>query len=568
MSAVSNALNLTLVHSLWQHAIVAALLWAVLAFLRRRSPGSRYVAACAGLAVMLIASVSTFAALLTDAAPAPGVLSAPASEPRDVTAVTSALDTRVWASADVRQAWPAARAPEWLLPAWLVGVAIFSLRWSAAAVHAAALRRHSVRADDRIRVCVRRLACAMGVVREIDVRLAQHLASPGTIGWLRPIILVPPAVAMGLSTQHLEAVLAHEIAHIRRYDYLVNLAQGVVETLFFYHPAVWWVSGRIRVEREMCCDDAAVRACGDPLRYAQALTAIARGPSALQPVLSAGGGPLVQRVRRLLGHSLASQPASGWSALLVSCVAAAAIAAMTSLVEGQSGRGPLGSSGSLGTLTLVVYDPLGAPADDVPIVFEQGPFQQGTLFGEGRTNGNGRYTVHLPAGHYIFTAGIDFFPPTAVTLTAGATIEREVRMQLEPVTGSFIVCVMCPDDDSRDTLPDSIATELQRDRDAARTQLAMAAEPTGGWESFRPAAPRSLRERATPIEGLVVIEGVIGRDGSVSRLKTVGAPHFDLAAAAIAALAGQHWEPARVRGVSVEVPLRMMLQYVWDRAAR
>jgi hypothetical protein len=67
---------------------------------------------------------------------------------------------------------------------------------------------------------------------------------------------------------------------------------------------------------------------------------------------------------------------------------------------------------------------------------------------------------------------------------------------------------------------------------------------------------------------LVVIEGVIGRDGSVSRLKTVGAPHFDLAAAAIAALAGQHWEPARVRGVSVEVPLRMMLQYVWDRAAR
>ena len=565
MSAVANALNLTLVHSLWQGTLIAALLWVVLALLRRRSPGSRYVAACVGLAVMLIASVSTFSVLLTDAAPAPGVLTAAASGPPEITAVISSRETRVFASADVRQAWPAARAPGWLLPAWLLGVAIFSLRWTAAGVHAAALRRRSVRADDRIRVCVRRLACAMGVVRDIDVRLAQHIASPGTIGWLRPIILIPPAVAMGLSTQQLEAVLAHEIAHIRRYDYLVNLAQGVVETLLFYHPAVWWVSGRIRFEREMCCDDAAVRACGDPLGYAQALTAIARGPSALQPVLSAGGGPLVQRVRRLLGPSLASPPASGWSAVLVCSVAAAAIVAMTSLVEGQSGRGPLGSPGSLGTLTLTVYDPLGAPADGVPIVFEQGPFQQGALFGEGTTNGNGRYTVHLPAGHYIFTAGIDFFPPTSVTLTAGATIEREVRMQLEPVTGSFIVCVMCPDDD---TLPDSIAAELQRDRDAARTQLAMAAEPMGGWESFKPAAPRSLRERPTPIEGLVVIEGVIGRDGSVSRLKTVGAPHFDLAAAAIAALAGQRWEPARVRGVSVEVPLRIMLQYVWDRAAR
>ena len=111
-----------------------------------------------------------------------------------------------------------------------------------------------------------------------------------------------PATLLGLTTQQLEAVLAHELAHIRRYDYLVNLLQMAVETLLFYHPAVWWTSSRIRHERELCCDDLAVASCGDALCYARALTRLERLRIAT-PAMALGstGGPLAYRIQRLIG---------------------------------------------------------------------------------------------------------------------------------------------------------------------------------------------------------------------------------------------------------------------------
>jgi len=124
---------------------------------------------------------------------------------------------------------------------------------------------------------------------------------PTVIGWLRPVILLPASALTGLSAEQLEALLAHELAHIRRYDYLVNLLQTTIETLFFYHPAVWWVSTQVRQEREHCCDDLAVAACGDVLTYARALTALEqlRG-SEPQLAVAASGGSLLVRIQRLL----------------------------------------------------------------------------------------------------------------------------------------------------------------------------------------------------------------------------------------------------------------------------
>jgi HEAT repeat protein len=122
------------------------------------------------------------------------------------------------------------------------------------------------------------------------------------VGWLRPVILLPASALTGLSPQQLEAILAHELAHIRRHDYLINLLQAVVETLLFYHPAVWWVSRRIRQEREHCCDDLAVAVCGDSLTYARALLEMeqlrAAGP---QLAMAANGGSLMNRIQRLVG---------------------------------------------------------------------------------------------------------------------------------------------------------------------------------------------------------------------------------------------------------------------------
>jgi hypothetical protein len=129
---------------------------------------------------------------------------------------------------------------------------------------------------------------------------------PTVIGFLKPVVLLPATALGGLTLQQVEAILAHELAHIRRHDYLVNLLQTLVETVLFYHPAVWWVSRRIRIERENCCDDLAVSLCGDPVTYATALAELeamrSSGPVPERHIaMAATGGSLLQRVRRLLG---------------------------------------------------------------------------------------------------------------------------------------------------------------------------------------------------------------------------------------------------------------------------
>jgi hypothetical protein len=143
----------------------------------------------------------------------------------------------------------------------------------------------------------------MGATRAVRVLISSAAESPSVTGWIRPVILLPASTLLGLTPEQLEAVLAHEIAHIRRHDYLVNLLQTLVETLLFYHPAVRWASSRIRRERELCCDDAAVREYGDAIDYARALAKLERiriTPAvAPEMALGSNGGLLPYRLRRL-----------------------------------------------------------------------------------------------------------------------------------------------------------------------------------------------------------------------------------------------------------------------------
>jgi hypothetical protein len=139
---------------------------------------------------------------------------------------------------------------------------------------------------------------------------------PAVVGWLRPIVLVPASIFTGLSAEQIDALLAHELAHVRRYDYLINLLQTAAETLFFYHPAVWWVNRKIREERENCCDDLAVEVCGSTLAYVRALTDMEQmRRSTPRLAMAADGGSLLNRVQRLLHvkQSAGSRP-SGWTA--------------------------------------------------------------------------------------------------------------------------------------------------------------------------------------------------------------------------------------------------------------
>ncbi len=279
----AEALAWALVHFLWQGAALAALCWLALRLLR--SAEARYVSACAVLCLMAAAPAVTMLALL-DTAPAASSIAAPMPGWRGT--LPGELDI----------SWTALLMT-WLPAAWATGAALLLARsaiawWLARERTLAQLRP----AATTLRHTVDDLGRRMHVGRLVEVFESATASTPQVFGWLRPILLLPAAAIAGLTPQQIEAVIAHELAHVRRHDYLVNLLQTVVESLLYYHPAVWWVSSRIRTEREFCCDEAAVALCGDRVLYSRALLQLEE--SRVEFAMAAGNG-LKDRIGRILG---------------------------------------------------------------------------------------------------------------------------------------------------------------------------------------------------------------------------------------------------------------------------
>lgn len=288
---VIDALGRTLLHFLWQGVVIALVLEAWLAATKQRPSGERYLARCAGLLLLCAAPAWTFALLWMRGPIGPDpILEAVASSAvaADLTRTAQELGTLPL-----------------LVSLWAVGVALFSLRLVGGCAELIRLRRRLVGApltpewQERFDAAAHRLGTrAKALVVDSAV-----VAVPTVIGYVKPIVLLPARIFTGLTSDQLEALIAHELAHVARHDTLVNLAQSVVESLFFYHPAVWWISRGLRTEREFCCDDRAVVATQDGLSYARALAALEawRGP---QPQLGVStlGGSLMQRIQRLVGE--------------------------------------------------------------------------------------------------------------------------------------------------------------------------------------------------------------------------------------------------------------------------
>jgi uncharacterized protein (TIGR03435 family) len=188
---------------------------------------------------------------------------------------------------------------------WLTGAVAFWVRLAGGWVVAARMRSMLVRrAPPEWQEILRKLGARIGLSCPVRLLVSALVQVPTVVGWLRPVVLVPVGALGGLPAEHLEALLLHELAHIRRHDYLVNILQSVAEALLFYHPAVWWVSGHIRAERELCCDDVAVSVSGDALTYARALAQLeSYRPAHLGAAVAANGGSLADRIARLLGQS-------------------------------------------------------------------------------------------------------------------------------------------------------------------------------------------------------------------------------------------------------------------------
>ncbi|MDB6110377.1 MAG: Regulatory sensor-transducer, BlaR1/MecR1 family, partial [Pedosphaera sp.] len=329
-------LGWTLVHFLWQGLAILVWLMLCLRVLRSGSANQRYLAGCAALAAMVLAPVITFSHLaresqiqpplpatdfIASAAPAGSTRSDAAPEPKivvsfkplpDKLSLTDRLDHNL----------------SWLVIAWALGVFTLSGRLLIGWLQVRRLTRTAaIPLEGLWQERLAELANRLRVSRPVRLLQSALVEVPTVIGWLRPVILLPASCLAGLTPAQLEAVLAHELAHIRRHDYFINLLQSLAETLLFYHPAVWWVSRRIREEREHCCDDLAVRTCGDRITYARALATLEELRLAPpQLALAAGGAPLLERIRRLAGRSGKEVGRSGWLvAVMLSWTAAVAL---------------------------------------------------------------------------------------------------------------------------------------------------------------------------------------------------------------------------------------------------
>ena len=316
----------TLLHFVWQGALLGIAIAGVLWCCRRRSANARYALASGGLATLLAAPVVTAAVLWQAARPAEPLGPTQRTAARALgsgSPIGHALVSH--GSMDAARARLAAALPG-IVAVWLAGVSLLLVRmggglWRVHRLHEAGLAAPA----SRWQQVASRLASRLGLLGAVRVVESRLVGTPTVVGWLRPIILLPVAALANLTPAQVEGILAHELAHIRRHDYLVNLLQSLGETLLFYHPTVWWVSGRIRVEREHCCDDVALVVSGDRVGYASALAALEewRGRETA-PALGAADGPLSGRVRRILDRPHGTRPRSrgrvvAWALALVLC---------------------------------------------------------------------------------------------------------------------------------------------------------------------------------------------------------------------------------------------------------
>jgi len=296
---VLRALGWTLLHFLWQGAGLAAL-FAVACAVCRSAP-ARYALAVSALVLMMASPVVTFTWLRAQANPAIRAGAGGAAAWAETsTQHATALPGSHAPAAESRGEQPTALL--WLVEAWFLGVLLLSLRTAGGLLLIEKMRRKEI-SPVGAALSARCLALQrkMGLDRVIRYCECHRLDAPAVLGWFRPVVLLPVRALTGLSEAQIEAVIAHELAHIRRLDCFVNLFQIAAETLLFYHPAVWWVSQRIRAEREHCCDDEAIAICGDAVNYARALTLIEEWRAAPALMMAANRSPVAERVVRVLG---------------------------------------------------------------------------------------------------------------------------------------------------------------------------------------------------------------------------------------------------------------------------
>lgn len=316
-------LGWTLIHFLWQGTLVGMLYLCLSRILRHAAPQTRYSLALAALFTLMLLPLITFFYLACWNTASPPL---PPSVRIEFMATTgSALH------ASFSQTLTGRLTPftPWVVIIWLGGVVLMGGRalwgWRLAASLQRPLFSPSAHPWQPL---LDALAEKMQVKAAVHLIASARAQAPMVVGWLKPVILIPPSAVCGLSWRQAEMILAHELAHIRRHDYLFNLLQMVVETLLFYHPVVYWISHDARYQREFCCDDAVMETCGDRVGYLKALAELEDGRLRAAFNMAVSGGSLLHRAYRLTHHAEPRQRLSGWTLMLLGLSAFIAVAGL------------------------------------------------------------------------------------------------------------------------------------------------------------------------------------------------------------------------------------------------
>jgi beta-lactamase regulating signal transducer with metallopeptidase domain len=310
-----------LLHVLWQGGVVAGVVATFLAVERGRSARARHAVAWGGLVVLVAAPVATAAWLALRGAAGAAALEGGAGGgggdvggpggPAGVVPALASLTVGV---------------SPWVAGAWFAGVVVALARCAGAWRGVRRVADAGDPAPGRWREELRRLKARLGIRRAVGLRVSGVIDTPMLVGWARPTILLPARLLDTLPAGQLRLLLAHELVHVRRGDPAMNALQMLAEAVLFFHPAAWWISRRVREERERCCDDDVVRFSADPLGYARALAGAEEARARTgRPALAATGGALLERIRRLVAPE---RPRSATASALAAAIACAGFAGL------------------------------------------------------------------------------------------------------------------------------------------------------------------------------------------------------------------------------------------------
>jgi len=618
------ALGWTLIHFLWQGTLIALVLKSALAILHPHRAQLRYWTAAVTLALLMMVPMLTFMTRRATTAP---IHSRVASEPgmivvKPASPAMSAVDGPVPAvqrthasqpltdfvllrpdrwTRELQAQLPDVLAP-WLAAFWIAGIVLAGVRALGGMIQANNLRKnaHEFDPDDRVRSFLMKSGAA-GRVRLLQ---STRVSVPTMIGWLRPTVILPDGAEV--ESGHLQALLAHELAHVRRRDYLVNLLQAGVEALLFFHPAVWWVSAQMRTERECCCDDLAVAACGDLRLYLRALSDAENRRSGPKLAVALRGTPLLHRIRRLTDmKTLQSSPWKKWSSSFLAFAALMIFSAASTLlafIPVQAEPAPAQTAPrAVSDKTAVSPAPIPQPAAAAAVV-QQPPSA------EPRTQPAGLSTHNQPHPDSSIATGVSqpapqekvtgtIFDPTGSRLP-GVTVSvidmqtgkllatafswADGTFEIVPPAGNYYIQFAAPGWETQvftksqlGSDPLMIAMGLGEKRETVTVVTAApatAVKPASG-EPARVGGnviPPRLSRRADPVyppeareagvEGAVLISALIDAEGNVKNPVVLSGPQL-LRDAALTCVEQWRYQPARIN--NEPWPMRLSITIVF-----